>query len=91
MINEPLLNSACLCVCVYIYIYIYIYIHTQTYRQTRTHFVFFVSSYYLICYEVHSYLQYIFRLISTFMQLCSSDVCQLNIFYVSHLNIFTLF
>jgi len=30
-----------------------------------------------------------FHLIIAFMQLCSNDVCQLNIFYVSHLNIYS--
>ena len=45
----------------------------------------------LVCDEIHLHLQYNFHLITTFMQLYSNDVCQLNIFYVSHLNIFTLF
>jgi len=32
-----------------------------------------------------------FIFIITFMQLCSNDVCQLHIFYVSHSNISILF
>jgi len=59
--------------------YIYIY------------FVFFTFFYNLICHKIYFYLRYIFRLISTFMHIYSNDVCQLNIFYVSRLNIFTLF
>jgi len=50
-----------------------------------------ISSDCLACHEIHLHLHDIFCLITNFMQLCSNDVCQLNIFYVSHLNISILF
>jgi len=62
-----------------------------SYRYITTNFLFFISSNCLVCHEIHSRLQYIFHLIVIFMQLCSNDVCQLNIFYVSHMNISILF
>jgi len=47
-----------------------------------TYFLFFISSNCWFFHEIHSHLQYI---------LCSIDVYQLNIFYVSHLSIYIYF
>jgi len=44
------------------------------------HLLCFISSNYFTRNEIHSHYQNIFYLITTFVQLCSNDVCQLNIF-----------
>ena len=69
----------------YIYIYICIYIYILT------HFLSFISYNCLAYHKIILHLQNIFFLITIFMRLCSNYVYQLNIFYVSHLNISTLF
>jgi len=55
------------------------------------YYIFFIFSNCLVCHEINPYLQAIFCFITNFIQLCSNDVCQLNIFYVSHLDISTIF
>jgi len=60
---------------------------SQNLQHTHT----FIFSNCLAYYEIYLHHQDISPLITTFVKLCSNNVCQLNNFYFSHLNIYTIF